>query len=59
MDANGYAEKIEQSFPDLEKLRAIREEIEADPDLPESDKWRLSARVGTYLVSQQPDPPGA
>ncbi|MBO0705874.1 MAG: hypothetical protein J2P39_11185 [Candidatus Dormibacteraeota bacterium] len=59
MDANAYANEIEGRFPDVEKLKAIRKEIEADPELDENDKLGLSGRIGSYLVSLQPDPPGA
>jgi hypothetical protein len=50
MNANAYAKKIEQSFPDEKALKAVREEIQADASLDENAKGRLSDRVGGYLA---------
>jgi hypothetical protein len=58
MDANAYADKIERSYDDPGELKAIRAQIEADPELAADDKWRLSTRVGTHLLGAQPNPPG-
>jgi hypothetical protein len=59
MDANAYVKKIERTFSDPDGLKAIRKEIQADSELDPDDKMRLSTRVGTYLLSNEPDPPGA
>jgi hypothetical protein len=51
MDANAYADEIEQRISDREGLLAIRAEIIADDSLDENARWRLSTRIGSYLAN--------